>query len=133
MIQFSRNNVCTLVMCLVSLALVLSASGGIVGAKNPVTETVTVTGYTIEDEPFVFSRNSNTGYCVVAITQPDFSEKYYYGFDDLSYFVSPQATLTVTNCGATTLTVTVTNPDTGATSTTTPPPQVPVITLEEVP
>lgn len=35
--------------------------------------------------------------------------------------------------GATTLTVTVTNPDTGATTTTTPPPQVPVITLEEVP
>ena len=35
--------------------------------------------------------------------------------------------------GETTITVTVTNPDTGATVTETPPPQQPPLTLEEVP
>lgn len=35
--------------------------------------------------------------------------------------------------GDTTITVTVTNPDTGESTTTTPPPQAPAITLEEVP
>ena len=35
--------------------------------------------------------------------------------------------------GDTTITVTVTNPDTGESTTTTPPPQNPAITLAEVP
>ena len=35
--------------------------------------------------------------------------------------------------GDTTITISVTNPDTGATVTETPPPQQPPITLEEVP